>query len=289
MPPAVAKIALGHLVVEETLFTLGTEAQLQALRDALLPGTSVTRYGRTWRMGQHREEFPWIIGRIGFEAAGGIAELWDDAAKDFVSTPQVRGHTARFAIDLQDFRIGFQLRGQIIKPMTFRSNFRALLDQAAGAYWDVSLEGEYDDWESWVSKVDRLTQLHVRLERPNPHYHGHDTVEELVETTGARLVDVTFRAKNDRLNANAAVIVEMLGFAEEYGRAEAKGVDPAGEVLRWRQARDESIREVEVEADSKTGEALPDAMKEAVAKSPISTSKTRSGRRLSRRRPGSQL
>ncbi len=278
----VAKVALGQLVAEETLFTLSAEARQQALRDALVPGTSVTRYGRTWRMGQHREEFPWIIGRIGFEAAGGVTELWDDATQDFVLTPQLRGHTAPFAIELTDLRIGFQLRGQVIKPMTFRSNFRALLDQAAGTDWEVSLEGESEEWESWVAKVDRLTQLHVRLERPNPHYHGHDTVEELVQTTGARLVDVTFRAKKEQLNKAAAVIVEMLGFAEEYGRADAKGIDPAGDELKWRQASDESIREVDVEADPKTGEALPDALKEAVAKAPVAGGHPRAARR---RRP----
>jgi hypothetical protein len=52
---------------------------------AFVPGITIERYGRFWRMGQVASEQGEgkTTGRIGYERVGDIAELWDEQARDF--------------------------------------------------------------------------------------------------------------------------------------------------------------------------------------------------------------
>ena len=111
--------------------TLGGDVPLEglseALRASLVSGTRVARYDRTWRLGPVSYSGDNAHGRIGFQSAGAVAEIWDDTQGDFVSIHPPAGQTTPYAIDMRTMRMVFQLRGQTIRPNTFRGNFQGPL------------------------------------------------------------------------------------------------------------------------------------------------------------------
>lgn len=128
-------VAYGSLLLDEPPMT----GVLAALEESLVPGTAITRYDRTWRFGQWTIVFDGrvIVGRMGFESRDAPTEVWDENAKDFrVAHPRL-GQTSQFAINRTTFKIAFQLRGQTIRPQTFRGNFSALIRDAAGYKLEV--------------------------------------------------------------------------------------------------------------------------------------------------------
>jgi hypothetical protein len=226
-------------------------------------------------MGRYERHGRLLNGRIGYQMSGSATELWDDEAGDFRRTVLTEGYTAPFAIDLDELRVAFQLRSGFIKPTTFTSNFRALLEQASGAFaWNVSHEVRSISWEEWRESVSRITEVSVRLDRPNPNYHARRKVRELIEGAGAKMVRLIYRADPEGaqgINVNAALLAEALEHAEEDGTFEAKGelihegwVEPT----QWREDVEGSPRQKKVTIDPETGEALPEDLRDALGEEP---------------------
>src|ERR1700722_16152726 len=141
------KVAFGTLFLEEPPLS----GALAALEESLSPGTAITRYDRTWRFGQwvNMLDEQVIVGRMGFESRDAPTEIWDEKRQDFVKRHPRLGQTCQFAINRATLAIGFQLRGQTIKPQTFRGNFLALLRES-GHQWKFDLDGvEQPAWDDW--------------------------------------------------------------------------------------------------------------------------------------------
>ena len=190
------RVTFASIVVESVV---GALAPAEFLEAALVPGTLVERRNRQWRMGRWHHEGSMIVGRIGFEAAA-LAELWDDEIGDFAEASRRTGLISPFAIDPQTMRVVFQLRGRDIRAKSFTSAMQALLNAASPTErWRVTRELHAVAFTDWVTEVDRITVLRLRLERPNPNYQDREKVRALIEGTNARMAEVVLNADEDDL------------------------------------------------------------------------------------------
>ena len=245
---------------------------LDELLRSIVPGTVITRYGRTWRMGPFVPDRDWILGRVGFQASEDT-DLWSEDVQDFIDVSVQKGATSPFALYLPQLRIAFQLRSGQIRPTTFRGNFAALLRQASGSWdWRVELTVQHETWTEWRSHVSRVTEVHARLERPNPNYHGRHQIETMVEESRARLIDMIMRADSNDLRGlevDALFLQEALAHAEdEYGffRAEGEILTVQGpQETRWDSSVEGAPLEADVAANPETGEALFDELRAALS------------------------
>ncbi len=230
-----------------------------ALRESLRPGTRVERYDRTWRLGPVVEADGKTHGRIGFQSAGSVAEIWDDTKGDFVAIHPPTGQTTPYAIDMGTMRMVFQLRGQTIKPNTFRGNFQGLLREASHHMWLVRLEGIHQSpWEEWLTEIDRLVELRITMKRPNPRYPGK-LLEDYLE--GAKLAATTIIAmarEGESIDIeSSAFLQQALQLAENYGSYRAVGVvESEGESLKqsWSSSLEGQAQTVVVDQDPQSRE-----------------------------------
>lgn len=232
-----------------------------AIQKSLKPGTQYERYTRLWRLGQWQENEGLIWGRLGFEAPA-MTEVWSEDIVDFEEHAYQGGTTAPFVIDPEDQRVAFQVRPGVIRPTTFTGALQALLN-AASDYerWRVYPDTHEVDWPTWLRSVDRLVQLRIRVERPNPHYSDRERVEALIEGTNARMADLVLTAEEegDGIDINDAFVAEALAHAEKYGKWGAEG-ERAGQTTRWRSDETASTAERTIEADPETQEARFEGM-----------------------------
>lgn len=234
----------------------------EAVRMALKPGTAYSRYTRMWRMGQWYERDGLINGRIGFQTPS-TTELFNEKAADFEEAAFTEGATSPFVIDPDSHRIAFQLRGRVIRPQTFAGALQALLNEASAfERWRVGPETRSVDWKTWVESVDHISQLRIRLDRPNPDYADRERVERLIEDTNARMIELvlTAGAEGRGIDVDDVFVVEALEHAEKYGRWSAEGVSGTEPPTRWRSDQEVATPERTIEADPKTHEARLDSM-----------------------------
>jgi hypothetical protein len=235
----------------------------KALLESLVPGTTVTRYNRTWHMARHEEERDFVTGRIGFDVAA--APSWDDRLNDFVDTRP--GVVTPFAIDLRKMRVSFRLQGGAIKPWTFQGNFEALLNAAPSPhYWTVRLEGvEQPPWEEWRGGIDRITQITAAMIRPNPHYPSEE-IERLFED--AKLAAVTLAARGDNIEPEGGILKEAIAHVlDGYGKLRAKGVRIEGGQAHeenWRTEAGAVVHQIVTALDPETHDLPPDALQKAL-------------------------
>ncbi|MFN8223400.1 MAG: hypothetical protein U0R50_09180 [Gaiellales bacterium] len=240
-----------------------------ALRSALKPGAAIERYGREWRMARWNEEKGFFNGRIGYERVGERTTLWDDSVNDFKATRIREGTTSPFAIDPERGVVAFQLRPGRINPHSFTGALRALLNASGDEEgWSVEPYVREVGFEQWVETVDRVTRLEIRLDRPNPHYHGLDEIEELIEGTrsrSARIILEADPANLDGIDINDQFIVQAIEHAHEYGKITAQGASGQGGATqvepKWRSDVEGSPEEATVPADPNTREASADELR----------------------------
>jgi hypothetical protein len=240
----------------------------EALKQSLVPGTMIERYGRRWYMGQWSQHANQdvLLGRIGFERRD-TTELWDKSSNDFEPSIFRMGQTSPFGIRLSDFNVVFQLRSNLIRPTTFTSNLQALLNEAAPiGRWRVSADIQGDvEWSDWSSSVDRIVELAVRVDRPNPSYPSK-RVRELVEGTNARMAKIILQADADDLQGidiTDEFVTAAIDHGLEYGWIHAKGevsVDGETEQLAWKSESQGSVPTRDVAADPATREAAEEAL-----------------------------
>jgi hypothetical protein len=218
--PASARISFAH--VEAVALS---RPFVEALRASLDPGTAHPRYRRIWRMGRWREEDGFIYGRIGFQFPS-RTEIFNEEEADFEEAAFTEGATSPFVVDLNTQRTAFQLRGKVIRPQTFAGALQALLNEASlFEQWRVRPETFRIGWMEWVESVDRIAELRIRLDRPNPHYGDRERVEQLIEDTNARMVELTFSAREEGagIDISDVLIAESLEHAATHGRWIAEG------------------------------------------------------------------
>lgn len=261
-----ARIAFAHIFLGEEpekgeqipLVGLG-----EALVESIVPGTTVTRYNRTWHMARYEREGRHVMGHIGFDVA--TSAVWDEALKDFLEVRPAQ--VTLFAVDLEQMRVSFQLRGKAIKPGTFQGNFEALLNAARTPYrWTVRLEGvEQPPWEEWRERVERITEVSATLVRPNPHYDFEEIERMFVE---GKLAQAQIGGKGDNINPEGGILKAAIEYVlNGYGRLRAKGVTVVlgtGTPDAWNSDAESGVRKKEVPLDPETGELAPEDLKEAL-------------------------
>jgi hypothetical protein len=223
-------------------------------------------------MGQWRREEGMIVGRIGYERAGDLAELWDADRNDFAERRLPEGLTSPFALDPEKLEVVFQLRAGRIRPTSFTKAFQALLNEAGGSRnWRVEHLISGEPFESWVQRVRRVRRLEVRLERPNPDYHGRDRVEELIEGANAQLLKLILETDDPNgLNLTDELVIEAIDHAAEHGSVKALGdevVEQRTRETQWRSDVEGSPVQAKVEVDPQTREARPDELRRALTQS----------------------
>jgi hypothetical protein len=236
------------------------------VESALRPATAIERYGRIWRMGQWRHEDLKIAGRIGYERAGEVAELWDQTRQDFVERQLPEGLTSPYVLDPSTGLVVFQLRAGRIKPQSFAGAFRALLnDVTPEREWRVEYLIHGEPLWHWADRAARITRLEVRIERPNPNWGGRDDIQGFVEGHRAEVVKFILQAyKGDPRGLS---LDEFLKDAIEQGlykgsvKVGAEFETPVGtEQLEWRSDVQGAPQQTEVPLDPATGEASAEAM-----------------------------
>lgn len=252
-------LAYGFLTLEEPPLA-GVAA---ALEESLEPGTAITRYDRTWRFGQWTLMLDGqvIVGRMGFESRDAPTEVWNERVKDFrVQHPRL-GQTSQFAINRTSLRVAFQLRGQTIRPQTFRGNFLALLREAAGHRWKFDLEGVgQPSWEDWLGGVSRLTKLRVVMRPPNPRFNDEE-IESLFEEAKSSAVELALTGGEDGLDIQSSdFVIHAIEHARQYGTYEATGVvEEEGEEVKdtWKLSREGEVATAPVPQNPATREIDP--------------------------------
>lgn len=253
--PTRARVAFARIEAQ-TLPPNDEQETVAALFEALTPGTQAERYGRAWRMGQTRPEGKSLVGRIGFQGAG-VTELWNEEVNDFEEALLDEGTTSPFAIDPRDLRVVFQVRAGLIRARSFTGALQALMNESSPfARWRVTEETEEADWNAWLESVDRVTTLRVKLERPNPNYHGRSRVEGIVEGANARMAELVLKASDealDGIDVNDVLIAEAIEHAGSDGSWSAVG-EQGDRELRYR-SDEPVIQQQEIEANPATREA----------------------------------
>lgn len=264
---------IGFALITPRGFDFGAEVLL----DSLTPGTQVTRYRRVWRLARISQQGGFVRSRIGFEREGATAELWDERAQDFYPAKLLEGATSPFVASLQTGVVAFQIRPGVIRRQTFAGALQALLNESSESVeWRVEDLVREIDWDTWLTQVDRVVEVRVTVERPNPTWGKRRQLRRLVEDTGSRIV--TLAAQADPASATGLdVEKDLLGEAIEhvqagYGRRSAVGEITDGQTRRrveWREA----VRGVPVEAEAttqvSTSEADPDEL-QRIVESPLS-------------------
>lgn len=234
-----------------------------ALDEALAPGKSVLRYNRLWRLTQHEIDGGWISGRIGFEYPSSSVGVWDEQRKDYRSIRPAQ--VTRYVIDTKTRRVAFELKSSTIKPWTFQGNFQALLNQDSGYQWRVTLEGlTQPSWEEWEESVSRITDIRIKMERPNPRYPGKE-VERLFED--AKLSAATLAAKGDDIDmTDSELIKEAFEHARRgYGSITAKGVSgPDAKKEEWRSEDEGEADREQAARDPVTDEVPPESLRHLI-------------------------
>lgn len=225
----------------------------EELRRALEPGSAVEHYQRRWILGQISEIDGVITGKLGFESRA-TGSRFDAELRDFVVDDHEVGTYSVFAISLEQMRVAFQTHGAVIKPQSFAGALQALLNQTTPTErWRVEREQTELSWEQWIARARRIDRVRVKVERPNPNYHGRRRVEGLVEGLNAEIAELAARADPEDpqgLDRHDSLLEELIGHAESYGSVEAQGSDDAGASIRF--SSGPRAEEVEVEVDPET-------------------------------------
>lgn len=258
-----ARIAFGVIKEPPNIRQDGADALL----DALVPGTPVDRYNRTWRMGPFSRRDGFITGRIGFERAGAVTELWDDSTGDFRVSRLREGSTSPFAINLSTFTVAFQLRSSLIKRTSFTGALQDLLNESSPYdSWQVDPLLDQVSFDTFIARVDLVTELRFRLDLPNPDFAGRPLVEQIVEGTGSQLVEVVM--KGDDIEVTDDVVRQMVDHTVQRGYGRLLATAQQGDRRRrWDSDKDSAPPEkqttdVDPESREVKWSALTDAARE---------------------------
>lgn len=209
-----------------------------ALRQSWEPGTSVTRYGRTWTLTRMHTSTPTLVtGEIGFLSEGTVHSLFfDHATGEFVTEQVPGGVRVPFAIRLGDGLVAYQLRPGLVRESSFTGALEALLSATPNEFvWSAQPATEPRTWDEWRSQVRTISSFNIRVDRPNPNYRDAHQVEELVEGIRLEYLRLSGNALDDGgIDPDADLFRQAVDHVlREYGRAAIHGLDHEGEETTW--------------------------------------------------------
>jgi hypothetical protein len=216
-------------------------------------------------LGQTDETDGIITGKLGFESHA-PGSRFDDELGDFVLADRETGTYSGFAVSLEHMRVAFQTRGNVIKPQSFAGALQTLLNENTPTErWRVEREHSDLSWTEWLKRVQRIDRVRVKVERPNPNYHGRKRVEGLIEGLNAEVAEVAAKADSkdpQGLDPNDGLLDELIGHAERYGSVDAQGDDAGGASIRY--TTGSRTDEIEVEVDPVTRDVSPEELRRHV-------------------------
>jgi hypothetical protein len=216
-----AKIGRAQIVVPRQL---SHETSELVLRRVLVPGASVERYRRIWRLGHTVTDNGFIVGRIGFESERETF-TWNAETRDFTPSPTPNGQVVPFVVALEAFTVVFQIRPPSIRPRSFTGALEEILSSSGTSeYWRVESLTRRIPFEEWRASVDKVTRMHFHIEQPNPNWEGRPQLEELMRRLGdLDSADFGFAAENGILTDDE-LIVELINHVQrDYGRGTMVG------------------------------------------------------------------
>jgi hypothetical protein len=204
------------------------------------------------------------MGTLGAESeTGGSTSTWSSKAEDFVTRRVPEGVVTPWAINLDTLRVGFQMKPRLDRGAFVRS-LRLLMNEAAGDdLWEVRPDVRPIDFDAWLQGVDAVHNISVRVDRPNPHYGDNQEVENMIE--GSHAEKVRIAAEGADLSVESSdVIRESIAHADRgYGSYVITGTQ-GGATTRFDSERAQAPPEVEVPADSESGDALGRSLRQTV-------------------------
>lgn len=210
----------------------------EALQLSWEPGTSVTRYGRTWTLtNMHTNNGTLVTGEIGFLSESTVQSLFfDHATREFVTEAVPGGVRVPFAIRVADGMIAYQLRPGLVREASFTGALEALLNATPTEFlWSVGQATDARTWDEWRAEVQTITSFNIRVERPNPNYRDNVKVEEVVEGIRVEYLRLSGVALDEGgIDPDADLFRQAVDHVlRDYGRAAIHGVDYEGEESTW--------------------------------------------------------
>jgi hypothetical protein len=213
-----------------------------ALQEAWVPGTTATRYGRRWHLTRVVDDQNGLMfGRIGFVNDSEVSTLrYDLDQQDFVHGEAPSGIVIPFVIRGTDGLIAYQLRAGVVREKTFTGALEDLFNTPPTVYrFRVSAVSEPVDYRSWVDGVAAVTSFDFTLLRPNPHYHGDQFVEDLIEDVRLETVRLVGKARDgDAIETQTTIFQQAIDHAlRDYGKVKLTGRDGDGHESVWVKAK----------------------------------------------------
>lgn len=197
------------------------------LRQSLVPGASVERHNKLWRVGPLIDVpgRPGSIGsRIGFEDSS-TSNVWDHEAQDWTTIDTVEGTVYPFVLDFATGRLAYQASSSV----RLLSAVQALLNSnPQGTRWRVQAVMVRQSWSEWRSSVRRVRRLRFRLVEPNPNFDGRPRIEEMLDGTRSKTADVVLTTDLDDLEGldlESVFVKQAIAHSVEkgYGYLKAEG------------------------------------------------------------------
>jgi hypothetical protein len=209
---------------------LSLEGIGRALMESWIPGATTIRYGRRWYLSRVlKEEGDLRFGRIGFIRKGILPTVFfDDTSKDFIHGGASSGVVIPFAMSVATGKVAHQVRSGDVAESAFTAALRALLNANPSGYaWSVDSLVETTEYNDWRQRVDRVVGFDFRLERPNPHYHGDEIAERIIESLRLECARLTGVEREDSFQQALDHVTRG------YGRVNLRAVDAQGGESVW--------------------------------------------------------
>jgi hypothetical protein len=210
----------------------------RALFESWKPGATVTRYGRRWVLARIVEQQPdYYIGRIGFVNERELTTLfYDEESQDFKRGIAPSGVVIPFGVLTATGAIAYQLRSGLVRESTFTGALQALLSSSGTQYiWDITSLAETVGYNEWRARVERVMSFDLRLERPNPHYHGDEIAERLIEDIRLQYARLSGAEQpGEGVDVDSDLFTQALDHVlRDYGRASLRALDRQGDETVW--------------------------------------------------------
>lgn len=211
----------------------------QNIREVLNPDTTVSRYGRTWRLSQPIVfEDNFFVGKLGFISSGVEKRTdYDEEKKDFIEQPvdSRQVNFSRWAIDLSTHLIAFETKPPDIKYQSFIGAMKGILDKRPDIGLTIESIIESEKFYQWVEEIEIVTKFSANLRAPNPNYEGRPKfIQKLLEDTNADFAKVEVSKEKGSLETldTDKTIREVVIYGEEgYATIVAHGLKDGDQKL----------------------------------------------------------
>ena len=216
-----------------------TETFAAWLARAIDPTVTVTRYNRTWRFARQHIQEGFVVSRLGFvRITAGQQTRYDEVEQDFVveEGEVSKGSFSHFVVDVQREIVAFEERPPEVRPQSFTSNFKALVEES-GTRVSIELLADPATFPVWAGSVDRVTTVRAVVQNPNPGWSEDAAdIRNLAEQAAAEEVDISAKAVDgESLNAGARWIRGAIEQVAEHGQGSVRATGRRGEdIVHWR-------------------------------------------------------